>query len=160
MKKLVFPMLLGVVFSGAATVTYAAPGAIVSVNPLLCMAVKGVVSDGANVQLQNCGALGQPDIHGSWYNVGGNVCLFKPSDFTWYCIDYDGGPPNPGDSKDAKVTKRAGWKGNQYWSYEPDNKFHGHSGQCLDVNALQVGGPGQIKVSACQAWKTYQKWTF
>lgn len=150
-------MLLGAVFSTAASVTYAAP--IVSIDPMLCMAVKGVVSEGANVQLQKCADLSAPDIHGNWFNVGNKICLLDPS-FTWQCIDYEGAPPNPGDSKDAKVTRWEGWKANQDWVYQSDQKFHGHSNQCLDVNDLQVGGPGQIKVSVCEGWKTHQRWAY
>lgn len=164
MKRLLPLMVFGVALSAATSVTYATdwPSGLnkirSDINPTLCMAVKGKVSDGANVQLQQCSSPPDPNVHRDWRTIGEKLCQLGP-DWKWYCIDYDGPPPNAGDSKDAKVTQWAGWKANQDWDYQNgDNKFHGHSNICLDVNDLQVDGPGQIKVSACEDWKDYQKW--
>jgi hypothetical protein len=164
MKKLVSVIVVGAALNAAASVAYATqwpPGfnkIRSDIDPALCMAVKGVVSDGANVQLQKCTNPPASNVHTHWRTIGEKLCQLGP-DFVWYCIDYDGAPPDPGDSKDAKVTKWAGWKANQDWDYQnSDRKFRGHSNQCLDVNDLQIEGPGQIKVSACEDWKDNQRW--
>lgn len=164
MKKLLTVMVMGVALSAITGVTYATDWPLgynkirSDVDPTLCMAVKGTVSDGANVQLQQCNAPPGSNVHTFWRTIGPKLCQLGP-DWVWYCIDYDGAPPNPGDSKDAKVTRWEGWKANQDWDYMAGNKkFEGHSNICLDVNDLQVDGPGQIKASVCEAWKDHQRW--
>jgi hypothetical protein len=153
MRKQFTGMFMVVALSAVASVVHAGwYGQIKSdVDNSLCMAVKGVVSEGANVQLYKC-ADPSSDVNRNWWVSGvfDTVCQWVGP--TAYCIDYRGG------DVDAIVTKREAWKGNQRWAYSGDQRFRGNNNNCLDVNALEVGGPGQIKVSTCDDGKEYQKW--
>jgi hypothetical protein len=121
------------------------------VDSSLCMSVQGAVSEGTNVQLQKC-ASADPEIHRNWsYIDNRHLCMFESGSF--FCVDYREG------AVDAIVTKLEPWKANQIWIYDAsDKKFHGVNNQCLDVNELAEGGPGQIKVSTCEDWKQNQQW--
>ena len=153
MKRMFVTMTMLLGLSAIAGVTSASwYGTIRSnVDDSLCMAVNGTVSEGANVQLYECNDPA-PAIHRNWYvlDLDSSVCQWAAG--TYYCIDYRAG------DVDAIVTAKEPWKGNQRWSYSGDQRFRGNDDQCLDVNALDVGGPGQIKISACEQWKQYQQW--
>lgn len=164
MKKHTISLLLGVAISATATMTQASPamniGPIFSdIHAEFCMAVQGKIREGANVQLQKCGDLNNSDIHGIWYYHADNICLVS-SEGHLFCMDYDGEAASSDQQKDVKLTKREPWKGNQIWMYESDGKWHGLHNMCLDVNAFEAGGKGQIKVDACENWKMNQRWSF
>jgi hypothetical protein len=121
-------------------------------NPSLCMAVKGTISEGANVQLFECGDP-DPSVHKIWYIASDDSVCQNSDGGIKMCIDYRGG------AVDAIITKKESWKGNQRWDYESsDRKFHGNDNKCLDVEKQEVGGPGQVKVTTCEGWKGYQEW--
>ncbi len=118
-------------------------------DPSLCMGVKHMVSEGANVQLFECTAgdvnkmwtINPPERHICQAGEGGLV----------YCIDFRAG------TVDAIVTERAAFKDNQRWRYDFSNfKFHGNDPDlCLDVET-QVPN-SQVKVTQCEDFKRYQE---
>jgi hypothetical protein len=118
-------------------------------NNLLCMGVKGTISEGANVQLYHCNDFSNVRLW--WYVELDSICQFESG--KKYCIDYRGG------AVDAIITIKESWKGNQRWQYSSgDFKFHGNDNKCLDVEKQEVGGPGQVKITTCEGWKAYQEW--
>ena len=80
MKKLVSVIVVGAALSAAASVTHATqwpPGfnkIRSDIDATLCMAVKGVVSDGANVQLQKCSSPPTSNVHTNWRTIGEKPC--------------------------------------------------------------------------------------
>ena len=110
MEKFLTRMFMIVALSAFASATYASwYGTIRSYSDnTLCMAVKGTVSEGANVQLYKCDDT-DPSVHRSWWvsDLDSSVCQSTASGYL--CIDYRGG------DVDAIVTKKEAWKGNQRW---------------------------------------------